>query len=281
MLKLEMVNAFGANFVQKDRHVTRSLLFLDAEQPIVIYPVGKHIGVRNLLKNTMTFLTQPESIKEITGMTFNSSRRYLAVHEKHVGDWHAWITIYDFKQINNPKQFPPINLSELVYGSLKNIEGPDKHSDEHDPQKFIVSLNFSKDNKYLAVLLSDQQRDTRALIYDWYSKNKLLYQYEFKGIDLVKISFNPRDWTQVCTSGNNHWKIWRLQEATFKQAPQFTKMNQNRDYTDHCWLDDDKLIVGTESGEIFFVDNFELKQPIDNAFNTGGYKQGPIGEDGK
>jgi hypothetical protein len=58
-------------------------------------------------------------------------------------------------------------------------------------------------------------------------------------------------------------------------------MNQNRDYTDHCWLDDDKLIVGTESGEIFFVDNFELKQPIENAFNTGGFKQGPIGEDGK
>lgn len=58
-------------------------------------------------------------------------------------------------------------------------------------------------------------------------------------------------------------------------------MNQNRDYTDHCWLDDDKLIVGTDSGEIFFVDNFELKQTIENAFNTGGFKQGPIGEDGK
>jgi WD40 repeat protein len=110
-----------------------------------------------------------------------------------------------------------INLSELVYGSLKNKDVQDKNSqEENDPQKIIVSLSFSKDNKYLALLLSDATKDTRAMIYDWYSKNKLLYQYEFKDTELVRISFNPKDWTQVCTSGSNHWKIWRLQEATFK-----------------------------------------------------------------
>lgn len=111
----------------------------------------------------------------------------------------------------------------------------------------------------MAIVVSDASRDTKALVYDWYSKNKALATTEFKDIDIVKISFNPKDWTQICTSGNGHWKIWRLQEGTFKQAPQFTKTNQARDYTDHCWLDDDKLIVGTEAGEIFFVDNFEEK----------------------
>jgi hypothetical protein len=58
-------------------------------------------------------------------------------------------------------------------------------------------------------------------------------------------------------------------------------MLQNRDYLDHCWLDDDKLIIGTESGEIIFIDNFEQKQYIESGFNTGGFRQGLIGEDGK
>lgn len=34
-------------------------------------------------------------------------------------------------------------------------------------------------------------------------------------------------------------------------------------------------------GELIYIDNFEEKQKIDNAFNTGGYGVGPVGEDGK
>ena len=34
-------------------------------------------------------------------------------------------------------------------------------------------------------------------------------------------------------------------------------------------------------GEIIYVDNFEQKQYIENAYNTGGYGIGPVGEDGK
>jgi WD40 repeat protein len=107
--------------------------------------------------------------------------------------------------------------------------------------------------------MTDSAMDTKALVFDWYSKEKVMATYDFQGQEISKISFNPKDWNQICTSGPNHWKIWRIQEGTFKQAPQFTKMNQNRNYTDHVWLDDDKLIVGTMMGELFFVDNFETK----------------------
>lgn len=49
---------------------------------------------------------------------------------------------------------------------------------------------------------------------------------------------------------------------------QFGKVQQNHFYTDHAWLDDDKLVGCTSEGEIFILDNFELKQHIENAFNT-------------
>jgi|DEB0MinimDraft_12_1074336.scaffolds.fasta_scaffold38410_2 hypothetical protein len=58
-------------------------------------------------------------------------------------------------------------------------------------------------------------------------------------------------------------------------------MKQDRQYSDHCWLDDDKLVVGTTMGELIYVDNFEQKQYIENAYNTGAYGHGPVGEDGK
>jgi hypothetical protein len=40
-------------------------------------------------------------------------------------------------------------------------------------------------------------------------------------------------------------------------------------------------VAGTQSGELVMLENFEIKQHIDSAFNTGGLGQGIIGEDGK
>lgn len=58
-------------------------------------------------------------------------------------------------------------------------------------------------------------------------------------------------------------------------------MSQSRPYTDHAWLDDDKIVIGTANGEIIYVDNFDTKQMIDNAYVIGGTGQGQLGQDGK
>ena len=72
-----------------------------------------------------------------------------------------------------------------------------------------------------------------------------------------------------------------IKEGSFKMIPQFQKVPQTLDYTDHAWLDDDRIVAGTQSGELVMLENFEIKQHIDSAFNTGGLGQGIIGEDGK
>lgn len=45
--------------------------------------------------------------------------------------------------------------------------------------------------------------------------------YDFGTAEINRISFNPRDWQQICTSGPQHWRIWKLQENSFKQMPKF------------------------------------------------------------
>lgn len=62
----------------------------------------------------------------------------------------------------------------------------------------------------------------RALIYEWQSKQKVMASAEFPlGQEITKITFDPKGWTQVGTSGPNHWKVWRVQEGGFKQLQQF------------------------------------------------------------
>jgi hypothetical protein len=51
-----------------------------------------------------------------------------------------------------------------------------------------------------------------------------------------------------------------LQEGSFKQLPQFQRIKQEKNYTDHTWLDYDKIIAGTDTGEMMILDNFEIKQ---------------------
>jgi len=215
VLKLDFLNSFGANFVQKstERYVKRSLLFLEAfDQPLIIYPVGRHIGIRNVVNNKMNYIMQPDYINEITGLNLSSNRRFLAVQESRHHDLHAYVTFYDLKQVSTPKLMKTVNVSELMYGHLRQ-----KASDEGPAApKHIVSLGFSKCNKYLTAVCSDKNGDTRAVVYDWFSKNKVHATYDLSGHDVQRISFNPKDWQQVCTSGPNHWRVWKLTEGSFK-----------------------------------------------------------------
>jgi len=37
-------------------------------------------------------------------------------------------------------------------------------------------------------------------------------------------------------------------------------------FTDHAWLDDERLVGTTVEGDTFILDNLELKQTIENPF---------------
>jgi len=82
---------------------------------------------------------------------------------------------------------------------------------------------------------------------------------------VTKITFNPNDNHQVCTSGQNHWKLWRIQENIYKPMSNFPAMG-NHNITDHCWMDKERLAGCTSEGEIIILEDFQQKQIIENAF---------------
>ncbi len=46
------------------------------------------------------------------------------------------------------------------------------------------------------------------------------------------------------------------------------KVNQSLIFTDHAWLDEDRLAGATAEGEIYIYENFEFKQKVENAFKS-------------
>jgi hypothetical protein len=70
--------------------------------------------------------------------------------------------------------------------------------------------------------------------------------------------------------------LWRIQENTFKPLPQFqARIPQNHNFIDQLWLDEEKQMCVTAEGELFVVEGFEMKQYIENAFNSiGGASSG-------
>ena len=71
----------------------------------IIYPVGRHIGIRNIEDNTMRFIKQNESVGQITGIYVSAdqdkskSRRHLAVTEQAQNplDLNVSVTFYDME----------------------------------------------------------------------------------------------------------------------------------------------------------------------------------------
>lgn len=45
----------------------------------LVYPVGRHIGIRNLGTNQMRFVKLPNDVKHVTSLTFNTQKTLLAV----------------------------------------------------------------------------------------------------------------------------------------------------------------------------------------------------------
>lgn len=207
-------NSFGANFVLKKRgrEVRDSLVFLEGtEAPHIVYPVGKHIGIRNLNTNAMMIIKQSDEVKEVLSLTISTGgmRRYLAAVERQVHDNQLRVSIHDLKHVAAGQMKPPkiFNLSELAYGSGSRFGRAAGHGEGHAHgsaqkpvatlalptglfglekdkpdanQKMITSFTFSEDNKLFAFVITDQFPElkggveSRVIVYDWSSKQKVV-----------------------------------------------------------------------------------------------------------
>lgn len=106
---------------------------------------------------------------------------------------NAFISIYDMKTPDFKAEKSKLSVCETE---------PTQH-------KTIKSIAFSSDSKNIAAII--EGGDTKAIAWEWFTKNKIriIGQSDFGKQQLSKISFSPVETHIVCTSGHQHWKLWK------------------------------------------------------------------------
>lgn len=81
----------------------------------------------------------------------------------------------------------------------------------------FVSLAFSPDSKYL---IAQTCYPDYLLVYFAWEKAKVMAQLRTSAqshLPVYHVSFNPRDNTQICVTGNQIMKLYRYTEGNLKQ----------------------------------------------------------------
>lgn len=198
-----------------------------------------------------------EQLEQITAMSFSESAQCLAIACKLFKDSSAYILFFDPSQPNLIRK-----IGKVVH------EGSPADSEE----KTFTSIGFSQDTKYIITLTNHS--DGKVKIYEWRRDVRVIASTtwlseikkeskEFEGVDINKVTLDPNNKDQMCFSGINHARIWRVQGAALKLAPAILKLDQKRNYTEHAWLENNWLVFGDSQGELSFAyDNKECVKII-------------------
>jgi len=203
----------------------------------ILYPAGHNAILYSTDTKTQKVFAGSENSMGISCLAVAPNRRYLCVAEK--GEV-ATATIFDLHTGKKRKTLP---------GTETTTE--------------FVSVAFSSESKFL--LTQSGAPDWSLTYWSWEKARAVasIKSTNNQGSAIHECSFNPDDTSTVCVIGDGIFKFFRLQEGAFKPLPNtLAKQREaaNQIYTCHCWLQDSKLIVCCESGEMLLFDSSgELK----------------------
>ena len=72
-----------------------------------------------------------------------------------------------------------------------------------------------------------------------------------------QVSFNPSDSSVLCLTGDMIFKLLRYSEGALKTFGYARTELAN--YLSHCWISDEKLVLGTNNGRLQLFEGSDLK----------------------
>lgn len=199
----------------------------------LIYTAGHNVVIYNAEDKHMQFFPGLEVTVAITCVTLSPLRRHLAVAEKAEP---AIIVVYDtHTQRKKKKMSTPDSISPEIV-SMAFAPGQEN--------KFLISMGGAPD----WTLIYWQWERPRVMSYIRVSNTSPVYQ----------VSFNIHDHSQaMIATGEDVFRWYKLQDESFKvMATQLTGIStHSSNYLSHCWLRDNRLLVGTDRGELLVIEN--------------------------
>jgi len=234
--RLVVKNAFG--LIPNSTH---NLAFFDHN---LIYSCGGYTVVANTETKEQSFI--PSYLSQIPGHVSLGTtaiaccypKKFIAVAEK--ADTGAVVIFYDSHSLRKKKvlAFPELGSKEIKCIAFS------------DCARYCLTMGGSPDWN-LVLWAVEKTAKVVSVIKISPSDDTPVHQ----------VSFCPWDSSHIVVIGKNLIKFFRIFEGTMRPAAQAVRKDQ-ANFISHCWLPDDMLILGTESGEILLMENGEYKGVI-------------------
>lgn len=205
----------------------------------VIYAAGNYVVTYNTEDKLMQFYSGSETTLGITCLALSPLRRYLAVAEK--GD-PATVRIFDTQNQRKKKDLISEDVAVREYVAISFAPGQEN--------KFLITLSGAPD---------------WSLIYwQWERPRALFIIPVSSGNPVAQLSFNSNDHNHgIVALGLDLFRWYKLTDGRLKvQCSDVHRKDPSvsSNYLSHCWLSDNRLVVGNEQGQLMLLDqNCEYK----------------------
>ena len=253
--KLNVKHVFG--LTQNSRN---SLAFAGDHQ--LIYNSGAHVVVLNTetkeqgLISTFGSHVNNNRSQGCTAITTSLPRKFIAVAER--GEHSGIVVLYDSHSLRKKKVLHHPDLGSKSYSAVAfTDDGRQCLTQGAGPEWNLILWSIEKTVKIIA-------------------QTKIV---PTEDLTVNQISFCPWDSALAVVVGKGFVKLIRIIEGAFKVV-NLSVRRENANFTSHCWLPDDILILGTAQGEILLVENNEYRGVIYPSSAPGGSTSGGSGDNG-
>ncbi|EGR33214.1 WD repeat protein [Ichthyophthirius multifiliis] len=249
-LKLSLIYGFGSFLYQGLKNCLHIIEEDDCKK--LIYPIGYYIAIKHLGQKQIDFIPLKQAVKSLA--VCQQSRK-LVISGKNKPNEKSLLSIY--------------NLSISV---LKTQIFLEENQIKYQGEQPFISMSFSIDGNFLACL-SGGENIQKIFYFKLELSTKIGQQIFEEALD-VKNKHFKKDSTLICITGCDYFRISKVNEQL-----QFTclddgrklkikHMKENAFITDHVWFDENKIALSNNIGQVFIIQDQEIKQTISNAFDT-------------
>eukprot|EP00286_Rhodomonas_abbreviata_P019738 CAMPEP_0181309260 /NCGR_PEP_ID=MMETSP1101-20121128/11919_1 /TAXON_ID=46948 /ORGANISM="Rhodomonas abbreviata, Strain Caron Lab Isolate" /LENGTH=1189 /DNA_ID=CAMNT_0023415733 /DNA_START=168 /DNA_END=3733 /DNA_ORIENTATION=- len=222
------------------------------DEQTVLYPAGHNTCIFNLEQRIQRFLPGTEKTEEITAIAVSPNKKFVAVAEKSD---KGIITVFDLHSLKRRRL----------------LTTTDSNSKE------FVSLAFSPDSKLL--MAQGGAPDWVLMLWTW-EKAKVVAAVKTAATPnsvMYQCSFSPTDNNFITVTGNGVFKQLKLVDSNLKLLPNALNKREPQNYLCHAWLSEERVVVGTDTGDLLVVDGVELKAFIPRAPSDSSSIESVIG----
>lgn len=233
--RLNVKYAFGLNPNIKN---TLSLV----EDHHLVYACGHQAVVVNIETKEQNFIpgsVHPHVSQGVSAIACNTPKKIIAIAE--VADPVGAVALYDSQSLRRRKilQYPELGSREIVCVAFSN-DGRLCVTQGAGPEWNLVLWNIERAVKVIGSVKISLSDDT----------------------PVNQVSFCPWDSNVIVVIGKGYVRLFRVTEGQLRPISVNVRRDSHTNFLSHAWMWEEKLLLGTEGGEILLLENLEFRTVI-------------------